>query len=91
MPRAIAALIRDAAQAAVEVAVEEMQAKVVKADGTEEEYGHDDDQDYWQVVDFACAAKAAEAAVETSFANRSFRVRCYPSEGTGDDATEETN
>jgi hypothetical protein len=74
MPCAIAALIRDAAQAAVEVAVEKMQAKVVKADGTEEEYGHDDDQDYSQVVDFARVAKAAEAAMETSFANRSFRA-----------------
>lgn len=70
MPRAIAALIRDAAQAAVEVAVEEIHAKVVKSN----EDGHDD-EDYSQVVDFARVAKAAEAAVETSYANRSFRAK----------------
>lgn len=77
MPRAIAALIRDAAQAAVEVAVEEIQAKVVKSNATNdgEEDGHDDDEDYSQVVDFARVAKAAEAAVETSYANRSFRAK----------------
>lgn len=76
MPRAIAALIRDAAQAAVEVAVEEIHAKVVKSDGINDgEEDGNDVEDYSQVVDFARVAKAAEAAVETSFANRSFRAK----------------
>jgi len=76
MPRAIAALIRDAAQAAVEVAVEEIHAKVVKSNGINDgEEDGNDVEDYSQVVDFARVAKAAEAAVETSFANRSFRAK----------------
>jgi hypothetical protein len=76
MPRAIAALIRDAAQAAVEVAVEEIHAKVVKSNGMDDgEEDGNDVEDYSQVVDFARVAKAAEAAVETSFANRSFRAK----------------
>ena len=80
MPQVIAALIRDAAQVAVESAVEDIIFPAIRErqaarDGKSSPHDDDDDGDDYSEIDLANVAKAAEAAVETSIATQALRAQ----------------